>query len=602
MIVDALIQGWNARFGRTQSDGWTGSGFTSLINAGSVKTKAGEAINERNGEKFSAVWRATRVITDCLACLPLNLREHLDDKNTATAYDHPLQTLMHDAPNPLMNSYSFFDMQVPLQMNWGDAFAEIQRDIYGKVVALHPIHPSRLPIRNRVNGPVTYGSETYGEEGEIVYLVRNTDGTCTPILGRNMLHVPGVMSGDGINGKSLVRVAAETLGIISAMETHVGAFYKNGATPDIVVTIKSPIKPEEKMNLRESWKSMHSGASNAHNMLLLTGEASAEPLGIDPDKAQLLESRRFSVEEVSRFWGVPKHFLSSLDGANYNSLELLNDSFVLYSFLPWCIRWEKSLNQQLLTVEERPRYFFKFALNSMMRGDSAARSQFYSRLFDMGVLSIDEIRELEDMNPLPNGMGQRYFILANNRVPLDRIDDIALLQGSAKPVAATPSENASSTVSANIDLIEEVSEGSVEEITIDETVTTTAGVLAAARGIVESTISGLIYYESEKVRRASGKYREFETKIEAFYAAEQFPEMLSSRLGPLLSSLEPLGIEADATAFAETHCGASKAELLQLLDVPLSQFEESVSRTVANWSSRATVETDALFSQKRSST
>lgn len=390
-------------------------------------------MDDRRAMALSAVCCATRVIAEGIAMLPLDMREHVNDRETRTAYEHPLWSVLHDQPNPEMDKFMFFDMQIPLQVNAGDAYAEKQRDTAGNIVALWPIHRDRVRIRY---GPILdRDGEVLGKDGGRVYMVRSEDGTSYGIEARDMLHVPGAMSLDGINGRGLVSVAAKALGVIESTEEHVEAFYENGATPDVVISFKGQIPAEEKQNLRASWSKNHAGAKNAHKMLLLGGEPSVEQLGINPKDALLIDGRKFGVAEVSRFWRVPLHFLSELDRATMNNIEVLGIDFITFTLGSWIARWEQAMKRQLLTPEERLRYSFKFNVNALMRGDSAARSQYYQRMFDMGMMSINEGRELEDMNPIEGG--DRYFILASNRVPLDRIDDVAMLNPSGASAAAT---------------------------------------------------------------------------------------------------------------------------------------------------------------------
>lgn len=557
---------------RATRDGWHS------YPVGSVSTKSGATINPYTAENYSSVWRATRVLSDGIASLPLNLRRNIDDRNTETAYSHHLHRIMHDAPNKEQNSYSFFDMQVPLQVNWGNCYAEIQRDLNGDIIGLWPIHPSRIPVTNIVRGPFRGPrGVTVGGEGELVYLVKNDDGSVSPIPRREMFHVPGVMSGNGIAGKGTVQCAAETLGIITATEDFVGAFFKNGAATDIVITIPKEVPKEERQNLRASWKAMHQGAKNAHNMLLLIGDSKVSSLGVNPDEAQLLESRRFGIEEVSRFWGVPKHFLSSLENANYNSLELLNQSFLIYSLMPWVIRWEKALNQQLLSPEEQGEFFFKFNLNGLMRGDSAARSSYYQRMFDMGVLSINEIRELEDLNAIDGG--DRYFILANNRVPLDRIDDISLLnQGKAKEA---PSKDSAE---------QPVSTPSEVEMSTDE-----------MRGMVQESlhdaISGMVVYETNRIRRASENRREFFGKVQEFYSNGKFRTLFEDSIRGALGRANKLGSREEPGSLVERHITQSFTELMAIQDQPTLRFTESVQAVLESWKQRAAIESQVFSNQ-----
>jgi len=543
--ISTLVGG----FGRPARQAGSSDGWKDVF--GSRKTAAGIQIDEAKSQTFSAVWCATRIISEGVASLPLNIREHVNERETRTAYNHPLWSLLHNQPNDEQDAFQFFDMQVPLQVNYGNAYAEIQRGRNGEIVALWPIHPSRIPECNIVRGPVrTRGMIDVGGDGEIVYLVRNNDGTTSPIVSRDMLHVPGVMSENGITGKGIVRWAAESLGIIGATEAHVGSFYRNGATPDIVITMPSTVLKEERENLRRSWQERQGGSGNAHKALILIGESDAKPLGVNPNDAQLIDGRKFGVKEVARFWRVPGHMLADYDGAKYDNVELLNILFMSDTLTPWLQRWEQALRRQLLPEQDKLRYSFKFNINARLRGDSAARANFYMRMFDMGSLSINEIRELEDLNPIDGG--DRYFILANNRVPLDRIDDIALLQQGGAETADT--EDADEEPEPETD--------------------------QAARAMLRTALRGLIGYESRAAVRAAAKPETFQRWLDGFYDSKFRPVFMEA--------VEPIAVmlNADAGEFFVRHSAESKRELSDCMDVPVSEFAAAVQRTVDGWSTR----------------
>jgi HK97 family phage portal protein len=537
-VIAEAISTLVAGFGRTKQAG-SSDGWREVF--GSHRTATGISIDENKAQTFSAVWCATRIISEGVAALPCDLREHTNERETRVAYEHPLWAVLHDEPNPEQDSFQFFDMQVPLQVNYGNAYAEIQRGRNGEIVALWPIHPSRIPDCNIVRGPVrARGSIDIGDDGEIVYLVRNNDGTTSPIAARDMLHVPGVMSENGITGKGIVRWAAESLGIIGATESHVGAFYRNGATPDIVITIPASVPKEERENLRQSWAKRQGGTDNAHKALILIGDSDAKPLGVNPNDSQLVDGRKFGVKEVSRFWKVPAHMLSDFEAAKYDNVELMNILFLSQTLTPWLLRWEKAMKRQLLTREERLRYSFKFNLKGMLRGDSAARSELYTAMFNIGTLSINEIRELEDMNPIEGG--DRYFVQGNNYVPLDRIDDIALLQ-------QTPEEPPEDT---------------------DE----------AAKALLRTAMAGLIGYEARAALRAAANPSKFPQWLETFYR---------DKFGPLfLEAVTPIAkmMREDVCAMLFVHATESKNDLAACMDAPVSEFAATVQRTVDTWSIR----------------
>jgi HK97 family phage portal protein len=222
---------WNVSAPR---GGWFGD-------VGGAMTSSGVRVDERTAELFATVVTCTRVLSETLASLPCNVLARVDDRTSRRAMDHPLWSVLHDQPNPEQDIVAWMDSQVAFQMNWGNAYAEIQRDTLGQVVALWPIHPSRIPLKNIVrNGtsPDDYDGIVAGQPGEIVYYVDNDDGSKTPIPASDMLHVPGVLSTNGVTGQSLIRKGAGAIGIAIATEQHAGAIFRNGAVTNIA--LKSP--------------------------------------------------------------------------------------------------------------------------------------------------------------------------------------------------------------------------------------------------------------------------------------------------------------------------------------------------------------------------
>lgn len=398
------------------------SGWSML---GGTQTVSGKRVSEDSALTSAPVMAATRLISEAVASLPLNTLRRKDYRTTEKASNHPLWSILHDVPNPEQDKMCWFDMQVAFQCNWGNAYAEVQR-IGKDIVALWPIHPSRIPtcnIRRNPFGVDSWRHIVVGQPGEIIYWVRNDDGTVTPIPASDMLHVPGILSTNGITGQSIVKYAANAIGIGQATEEHAGAFFKNGASYSLAIVSDKAVNKETAARLRASWQATYEGGANSYKTLILEDGMKPMPLSSEPEKSQLTLSRQFSVSEVARFWKVPPHMIGDLTRSTNNNIEQQYLEFVIHSLGPWVERWEKALFRQLLSDEEKKTYLFKFNLNGMLRGDSAARSAFYQSLFNMGVVSPNDIRELEDWNPVEGG--DERFIPANNLFPLTKAGEMA---------------------------------------------------------------------------------------------------------------------------------------------------------------------------------
>lgn len=395
---------------------------------GSTLTVSGKRVSEDSALKVSAVCAATRIISETLASLPFNTLEQVDYRTQNKAIDHPLYRILHDIPNPEQDSMTWFDQQTAFIVNWGNCYAEIQR-FDGEIVALWPIHPSRIPLRNITRNPTDpsdWHSIVVGKPGEIVYWVKNDDGTVTPIPKVDMLHVPGVLSSNGITGQSIVQLAANSIGIGMATEEHAGALFKNGAVSNIALTSPTKVSQATAERLRKQWQDTFAGVSNHYKTLLLEEGVTPAPINMNPEETQLILARQFSVTEIARWYRLPPHLLADLSRSTFANIEAENLSFVVHSMLPWIARWERALYRQLLTTSEKARYRFRFNVNGLLRGDTAARAQFYQVMFNLGAFSPNDIRAREDENPIPGG--DQYFVQGNNAVPLDKVGQLAQAQ------------------------------------------------------------------------------------------------------------------------------------------------------------------------------
>lgn len=410
---------------------------------GTVQTVTGKRVSEESALACSAVFAGTRIISETLASLPLHMLEQQDARTTRKATEHPLYALLHDVPNHEMDAMTWLDMQVAVQVTWGNAYSEIQRNNAGEVVALWPIHPSRIPTRN-IKRNTTDPGRIYeiqaGQPGELVYWVRNDDATLSPVPAGDMLHIPGVLSSNGITGQSIIKWAANSIGIGMSTEEHAGAFFKNGAMSNMAIKSPKLVSKETAERLRKQWQSVFGGASNHYKTLLLEDGMEPVPLTVNPENTQLILARQFSVTEIARFLRLPPHLLADLSRSSFSNIESENLSFVVHSMLPWIIRWEKAMFRQLLDEREKRRYRFKFNVNGLLRGDTAARAQFYQVMFQLGAFSPNDIRAREDENPIDGG--DQYFVPGNNLIPLSKAEELAQAQidgtNAPPPAPAAP--------------------------------------------------------------------------------------------------------------------------------------------------------------------
>lgn len=582
--------------------------------AGSYSTSSGVRVDETSAMKFSAVFAATRVISETLASLPCTLLKQKDARTTERATNHPLWTILHDQPNPERDIMSWLDSQVAFQVNWGNAYAEIQRDTTGNIVALWSIHPSRIPLRNiKRNGirPQEYDGIEIGSPGEIVYFVNNDDGTQSPIAASDMLHVPGVLSTNGVTGQAIVKWAANSIGIAVATEAHAGALFKNGAVSNMAITSPKAIKPETATRLREQWQTVFGGVHNHYKTLILEEGMAPVTLNMDPESTQLLASRQFAVTEIARWYRLPPHLLADLSRSTNNNIEAQGLEFIIYSMLPWIVRWEKAMQRQLLTTEEKKSYRFKFNVNGLLRGDMAARAQFYQTMFNLGAFSPNMILEFEDMNPVEGG--DQHFVQGNNAVPLDKIGELTQAQidkaSAASPAPMQPqsvapqesrAEHFQELRSQMLKMIadHETAPQQIAEAVNLQSETKAAMAMQAVRDALQAAIQAeaeqMMRYESRAAKEAAKKPQAFLTWRDEFYP--KFTTKLSTAISIFVPAANKIGVMIDSETEAEGYVAESIADLERLADLPCDKLEKGVDAIADAWGQRPKRLAESLFS------
>lgn len=381
-----------------------------------VATHSGARVSHETALNYSAVWAATRLLTETIASLPRHVFRHDGEGGKAKENKHPLYKLFHTEPNPDESAYNCLVQQTAHLINWGNWYSEIERDATGRIVNLWPIHPSRI---------FPHEIERDDRSGELVYQVRDNHGGRTPIVKRdaqtglhNLLHIPGALSDNGITGKGVIHQAAESIGAGMAVERFGAAWFANGANPSVVIKSKKKLSENAQDNLRSSWRKRYQGAANSGSVLVLEEESDLQPFSVSPEASQFLETRQFSITEIARWYNVPPHLLGDLSKATFSNIEEQNISYVLLSIVPWVSRIEQELNRQLVRPRDQGKLFHKFMLQGLLRGNSEARANFYTSMFNIGAFSVNDILELEDRNPIGPDGDKRFVPL--NMTTLDQ--------------------------------------------------------------------------------------------------------------------------------------------------------------------------------------
>jgi HK97 family phage portal protein len=379
--------------------------------------------------EVSAVFAAVSLISNDVAALPLMLYRRLPNGGKDRYENHPLYRLLHDAPNPEMTSIVFRRTLQAHACIFQNAYAEIERDMANRPIALWPLIPDRVQVLR-------------DGAGTLFYRVLHAGGGSVDIPAANMIHLIG-QSDDGSVGSSLVGRARESIGLAMAAERFGGTFFGNGMTFGGVISYPGPKPPElsEKSYL-DQLKSRHEGVEKAHKLLALYNSAKYEKTGVTPNDGQFLETRVFQIREVARWFNIPPHKLADLADATFSNVEHQRIDYYTSCLRPWLTLWEQELGRKLISPLERNQQFIEHVTQDLLRADAAGRAALYTAQFSVGAITPNEIRGFENMDPLPGG--DRAFVQLNNVFPLDRIDewvDAELAAKKAPEVNAPPAPN-----------------------------------------------------------------------------------------------------------------------------------------------------------------
>ena len=377
-----------------------------LLEAATINNQAtsGVSVTEYSATKYSAVLACVRVLAETVASLPLHVYRRLKNgKEKAT--DHYLYDILHTQPNPELTSFEFRELQMVYLALWGNAYAEIEYGNDGKIKGLWPLRPDLMQVR-RVNGELVYEYQSQAV-GRKYY------------PAQRILHIRG-LSTDGIVGVSMIRLARDAIGLGLAAEEYGARFFANDARPGIVLEHPGTLSKEALKNLKKSWENEHRSLSNKHRIAILEEGMKVHEVGIPPEDAQFLEIRKFQVNEIARIFRVPPHLIGDLEKATFSNIEQQSIEFVVHTIRPWLVRWEQAIMRDLFSPDDRKEYFAEFLVDGLLRGDIKSRYEAYSIGRQNGWLSADDIREMENMNPLPDGTGKIYLIPLN-MIPVNTI-------------------------------------------------------------------------------------------------------------------------------------------------------------------------------------
>ena len=370
---------------------------------------SGKSVNEFTAMQTTAVYACVRILSETLAALPLQLYRYTPG-GKERVYDHPLYHLLHDEPNPEMTSFIFRETLMSHLLIWGNAYAQIIRNRLGRVQGLYPLRPDKMTVCRDESSQIYYIYTKTADENPAVKSYGQV-----PLRKDEVLHIPG-LGFDGLVGYSPIAMARNAVGMTMACEEYGASFFANGASPSGVLehpgVLKDPVK------VRDSWNAVYRGTGNAHKVAVLEEGMKYQQIGIPPEEAQFLETRKSQLDEIARLYRIPPHMIGDLEKSSFNNIEQQSMEFVKYTLDPWVIRWEQAMQKALFLPEEKKQYFLKFNVNSLLRGDYESRMTGYSIGRQNGWLSANDIREMEDMNTVPDEEGGNLYLVNGSMTKL----------------------------------------------------------------------------------------------------------------------------------------------------------------------------------------
>lgn len=402
---------------------------------------SGVNVTEESALKISAVWACVGLIADMMGMMPLHTYEELADDDRQRAKGYYLYDVLRYRPNAYQTPFDFKCMMTIHLLLRGNGYSLIRPTRRGFAGELLPIHPDAVTVQYLRSGVWTDITDTTAwavgrvpQKGEIRYQVRQHDGTATIVNDDDMFHVRGYTK-NGITGMSMIKYGLESMGLALAAESYGSRFYSQDGTPGGVLEHDGPLTDQNRKDLIESWNLRQAGLGNAHKTAVLPQGVKWHQISISPEDAQALETRKFQIQDIARWFRVPLHLIQDTEKSTSwgTGIEELGRGFVAFTLGPWMTRWEEAISRDLIV--ETGRYYAEFMSESLVKGDIKTRYEAYAQARLNGWMNANEIRKRENMPPIKEDWGEAYWTPAN-MVPADKAGQLPPAQlPPAKPPA-----------------------------------------------------------------------------------------------------------------------------------------------------------------------
>lgn len=401
------------------------------------RSSAGASVDKDSILTVSAAYAAVRVLAETVSTLPLFLYIRDEEGNRKVADGNPIFALFHRSPNKDMTPVQLLDAMMTNIVTQGNSFVQIIRKRNGHIDSLYPLLSDCMQVKADDNG-------------NVVYVYRGK----TILSPDEVIHIPG-LSYNGFIGFSPLTVARQVLGLGIALDEHSSVFFNNSSIPAGVLEVDGSLSENAAIKLRNAWENNYGGSGSAHRTAILEGGASFKPIAFNAQDSQLLESRKFQVNEIARIFRVPLHMIQDLDRATFSNIESQSIDFVRHTIRPWLVRIEQGLNKALLG--SNPKLFFEFKVDALLRGDTQTRYEAYAKGIQNGFLTPNEVRKLENLNTVGQKAGD-VFLRPLNMIQVSPEGEI-LHDGQQKPEAPAP-------VTSNLEVPKEKARSAYKEIAL----------------------------------------------------------------------------------------------------------------------------------------
>ncbi len=375
-------------------------------------------VTPESAQTFAPWWQGLNVIANGVAQLPLKVYQKTGS-GRKEADNHPSYKVLHRQPNKEMGPFTFKHLLQFWASSWGNGYAYIERNGTPNVDSLWPIHPE-VVTPFRVNG-------------ELFYDVVDTKGGRETYFASEIFHLRGP-GDDGLQGKSVVKLAKESLTVGLQAQRYGGQFFKNDAKPGIVIEVPNAVTEETARNMLKHWERRHGGAHNASRPAFLDNGAKVSQFSMSNEDAQFLETRQFSKSEVAGWLNLPPHMVGDLSRATFSNIEQQSIDYVVNSLMPWLIRWQDECNAKLFKPSEieSGSHYAEFIVEARLRGDFLSQMQGFQIGLTCGIYNQDEVRERLNLNKLPNNLGQTFYY-SQNMTPVGTVRDEGGQQQESEP-------------------------------------------------------------------------------------------------------------------------------------------------------------------------